>query len=244
MAGNNFVAVLDPTLNHLIQTQLLVANSADRGFTLDYSGNQVLLGSIGSVLKLPAAGFSGAGMLAQANAASATFSGSVAPGEIISVYGIGLGPAVGVAGTIDSNGNLATNVGGTQVTFDGIAAPILYAGADQINTIVPFNNLNASLTTTVQVTTSAGALSGVALNLAPSVPELVATTPQFPPNANNVNNFPNVVALNQDFTLNSMSNPAKAGSFVVLYAFGCGAYSTYATDANSLRQVSYTSIYP
>src|SRR5580698_3684173 len=41
--------------------------------------------------------------------------GTVAPGEIVSIFGAGLGP------------------GSPTVTFDGIPAPVLYAGANQIN---------------------------------------------------------------------------------------------------------------
>ena len=46
--------------------------------------------------------------------------GTVAPGEIVSLFGSGLGP------------------GAPAVTFDGIPAPVLYAGANQINAVVPY----------------------------------------------------------------------------------------------------------
>src|SRR5262249_29667298 len=53
--------------------------------------------------------------------------GRIAPGEIVSIYGTGLGPANGVQVVVDSVvGKVNTNLSGTQVFFNGIASPVLY----------------------------------------------------------------------------------------------------------------------
>ena len=86
--------------------------------------------------------------------------GAVAPGEIISVFGTGLGPANGVGAVVDSQGRVATTLASVTLTFDGVAAPILYAQANQINAIVPFE-VSGKQTTQLQLKYQ-GASSNVA----------------------------------------------------------------------------------
>jgi len=70
------------------------------------------------------------------NAASFA-SGAVAPGEIVSVFGTGVGPVNALTGTVDAAGKLATALGDVTLRFDGQAAPLFYAGDSQINAQVP-----------------------------------------------------------------------------------------------------------
>ena len=72
---------------------------------------------------------------------------SISPGKIVVIYGAGLGPAQLVQNQ-PSNGQFGTSVGGTAVSFNGIAAPILYASATQVAAVVPY----AVSGTTAQVT--------------------------------------------------------------------------------------------
>ena len=72
------------------------------------------------------------------NAASG-YSGSLAPGELISIYGTQLGPATPVLTQLDSTGKfVATTLGGVQVFVSGYAAPVLYASNTQVNAVVPY----------------------------------------------------------------------------------------------------------
>ena len=64
-------------------------------------------------------------------------SGSVAPGEWISISGTGLGPVQPVSSSI-ANGRITSFAGTTRVLFDGIPAPIVSAQANQIVAIVPY----------------------------------------------------------------------------------------------------------
>jgi hypothetical protein len=65
--------------------------------------------------------------------------GPVSPGDIVSIFGSNLGPATGVGMQLNSAGTaLNTILGGTQVFFDGVAAPLTYAGASQVNAVVPY----------------------------------------------------------------------------------------------------------
>ncbi len=79
---------------------------------------------------------------------AATFrGGAVAPGEIVTIFGTGLGPAA-LAPAQYVDGRLPTSVGETRVLFDGTPAPMIYASAGQVSAIVPYS---ASGSTRVQV---------------------------------------------------------------------------------------------
>ena len=55
---------------------------------------------------------------------------AVTPGKIVAIYGAGCGPAA-LAQNEPSNGAFGTQVAGTSVTFNGVAAPMIYASAGQ-----------------------------------------------------------------------------------------------------------------
>ena len=57
--------------------------------------------------------------------------GEMQPGEIVTIFGSGLGPATLAPGSLDANGMLATSAGGARVLFDDTPAPILYASSGQ-----------------------------------------------------------------------------------------------------------------
>jgi trimeric autotransporter adhesin len=68
--------------------------------------------------------------------------GNISPGEIIAIYGIGLGPASLVP--LTTADPLATSLpptgsATTKVTIDGVDAPLLYTSANQVGCIVPFS---------------------------------------------------------------------------------------------------------
>jgi uncharacterized protein (TIGR03437 family) len=145
------------------------------------------------------------------NAASYS-NGNVAPGEIVNIFGQNLGPQALSTGSLDSNGNLGVELAGTQVTFNGIPAPLLYASAFAVAAIVPYEVAGANQTG-VQVGFD-GALSTVqTFQVAASAPGIFT--------ADSSGSGPAVV-LNQDFSLNSEANPTAAGAVVIVYATGGG----------------------
>ncbi len=84
------------------------------------------------------------------NAASLSTPGVVAPGEMISIFGLGVGPTIPVSAGV---GALPATLGGTTVTFDGTAAPIAYASLYRVDLQVPYT-LNPGATTNVQLTSN------------------------------------------------------------------------------------------
>jgi uncharacterized protein (TIGR03437 family) len=128
--------------------------------------------------------------------------GAVAPGEIVTLYGTGIGPQAGVAGTFDSAGLLVNLLGGAEVRFDGVPAPLFYAQAGQINAQVPYTVAGAA-TTHVDVLYQKQPAGSLDLAVVASAPAL------FPP-------------VNPDGSANSETNPVARGSIVTLYATGEG----------------------
>jgi Viral BACON domain len=67
------------------------------------------------------------------------------PGEILTIYGIGLGEQ-GTTTERSSNGTFPTEVSHTRVLFDGVPAPILYASVSEVQVIAPPQIANQKVT--------------------------------------------------------------------------------------------------
>lgn len=139
--------------------------------------------------------------------------GAVTPGKIIVLYGSRLGPAALTGGSIGGDGKVAADTGGTQVLFDGIAAPILYTSAGQVAAVVPYA-VDGKLGTQVQVRNGSLTSDPVALPVAAVAPSIFSV---------NLSGTGPAAVLNQDgFTINSAKAPAAKGSYISIYATGEG----------------------
>ena len=76
--------------------------------------------------------------------------GGVSPGELVAIFGSGIGPNTLAGLQLDSAGNVVTTLGGVQVFFDGIAAPLVYVFSTQVSAIVPYA-VSGKTSTQVQV---------------------------------------------------------------------------------------------
>lgn len=152
------------------------------------------------------------------NAASYA-SGTVSVGEIVVIFGWGMGPDQLVGLTLNSAGLVSTSAGGTTVQFNGIAAPMIYSFASQVSAIVPYELTGA----TAQVTVSYQGQTSAAfpVTVASAVPGLFTA---------NSSGSGQVAALNQDNTLNSVAQPAAQESTIVLFATGEGQTSPPGVD--------------
>jgi uncharacterized protein (TIGR03437 family) len=167
------------------------------------------------VLAPPGRAISAATVLNAANYAS----GPLAPGEITTIPGIGLGPATGVGMQLIS-GTVATTLAQSRVLFDGVPAPLLYVRDDQINAVVPYSIAGRS-TTQVRIE-HAGAISD-ALTL-----PIAATSPGiFTLDGSGAGQG---AIRNHDEGLNSAANPAAPGSVVIIFATGAGLASPVPAD--------------
>lgn len=139
--------------------------------------------------------------------------GAVAPGELIVIGGTMLGPSAGVSGTVDpSTGKMVSQLAGTTVLFNGVAAPLLYASATQVNAIVPYEEAGCTQAT-LQVQYQGVLSSGTTLPCATAAPGIFTF---------NASGTGPAAAATGDGTFNGPSSPAAKGSYVTLYFTGGG----------------------
>jgi uncharacterized protein (TIGR03437 family) len=147
--------------------------------------------------------------------------GNISPGEILALFGTGLGPATLTTGAPDANGQFPTTLSGTSATFNGIPAPIIYTSAGMVAVVAPYG-ITGSGTAVISVTYQGKTYSA-------TMPVAAVTPAIFTANASGAGG---AAALNQNQTINSISNPAKAGTYITLYATGAG-YTTTAADGKT-----------
>jgi uncharacterized protein (TIGR03437 family) len=136
----------------------------------------------------------------------------VAPGQIVTVFGSGLGPETPVEATLSSAGVLENTLGGTRLLFDDVPAPLLYVSSRQVNALVPYS-VQGKSSARLQIA-YAGPPSEVAtVSVTPSSPGIFTATGTGTGQG---------AILNQDGSFNSAINPAPRGSIVSIFGTGEG----------------------
>lgn len=144
---------------------------------------------------------------------------AVSPGEIVTLFGANLGPQS--PATLQVSGGAVTNfLAGTQVLFDGVAAPMIYTSGPQVSTVVPYS-VSGKASTQVQVRNQ-GLISNSV-----TMPVQAATPAIFTLDASGLG--PGAI-LNQDSTVNAGLNAAARGSVVAIYCTGGGVTSPAIAD--------------
>jgi len=169
----------------------------------DPSGTALALPPVSATVQIQAGSFTQSFAAAGIVNAASLLAGPISPGEIVTIFG-----GAGLSATTD-------------VQFNGVHAPILYAGPGQVNAVVPLG-LDPSKPATLGIFAAAQSLGVVTpLSTAAVSPAL------FTQDSDGVG--PGAI-LNQDSTLNSPSNPASAGSIIMVYGTGFGPLNPPATD--------------
>ena len=153
--------------------------------------------------------------LSAATSAASFSSGAVSPGELVSLFGSGLGPTAGT-GLRLQDGLVASDLAGVRVYFDDAAAPLLFIQDGQINAVSPFS-LAAKSDTAVMVDNNGVWSASLPLTVAATHPAAFLSGKL-------------AAALNQDGSVHSASNPATRGSIVMLYVTGLGALTSPIVD--------------
>jgi uncharacterized protein (TIGR03437 family) len=154
------------------------------------------------------------------NGASSFASNAFAPGSIVSIFGIALGPNSGISMNIKPDHTVNTVLAGFRVLFDGYPAPLLFAQSSQINAIVPFEVAGRSKVR-LQVESQGKLYDSVDIPMTRAAPGL------FTSSASGVGHG---AILNQDYTVNSVDNPASKGSVIILYGTGGGIFDRSIPD--------------
>uniref|UniRef100_Q01U05 NHL repeat containing protein n=1 Tax=Solibacter usitatus (strain Ellin6076) TaxID=234267 RepID=Q01U05_SOLUE len=202
--GNAFAAQLNGPSG-------LAINSTGALFVADALNNAVRM------LQISASGIS---VNAVTNGAT-NLSGPVAPGEIVVIYGSGLGGAL-TTFTPNPDGGVPKVAGGTSVFFNGAPAPVLYSSANQVAAVVPYGISGSLAQMYVQYQGASSAPFNV--SVATVIPGVFTL---------NGSGTGQAAAINaKDNSINGVGSPAKAGDYITLYITGVGQTSPAGADGS------------
>jgi len=138
--------------------------------------------------------------------------GPIAPGEVIVIYGSGMGPAAIVTAQLSSDGTaLTASLAGTRVLFNGVPGAMIYTSAGQVATVAPYSVVSKAFADVV-VEYNAVQSSVVTLPVTPYTPGIFTA---------NKSGTGLGAILNQDYSDNALV-PAQKGSVVQIFATGEG----------------------
>jgi uncharacterized protein (TIGR03437 family) len=143
---------------------------------------------------------------------AASFAAEISPGALATVFGSGFAAATTSASALP----LTNKLGGVSVNVNNQAAPVLFVSPGQVNFQVPFETSVG----TASVTVSGNGLTSSAVN----VPVMTAAPGLF------FDSSGHAIVQNQEFSLNSPTNPAKVGSTITAYLTGSGPLDHTVTD--------------
>jgi uncharacterized protein (TIGR03437 family) len=126
----------------------------------------------------------------------------VTPGELVVLNGRGIGPVAEIDATVALGGFFPNGLGGVQVFFNGIPAPLISVQANRIECQAPFE-LDGAAYIEIQVTYNGQMSNSFPAAVVAQQVSLLAVS-------------------NADGTANSASNPAQIGSVIALYLTGFG----------------------
>lgn len=223
--GLGFVARLSPDGTSLSPAQLIYgapvctyascfpdtesSSSSASALAVEPNGSAVTAGANGTIAHVDLFGFQRVSCVTDpADNVQLT---AVAPGQLLSIFG----PRIASVGV--------------NVTFNSIAAPILYASGEQINVQVPYEIAGQSSVELQAVGLGEGVLERRTLSVAKRQPSvflspdvLLPGSPEFFSCPSGYTTSAHALALNADGTLNTCSNGALPGSTVTIFMNGLG----------------------
>jgi uncharacterized protein (TIGR03437 family) len=135
----------------------------------------------------------------------------IAPGALLRIRGVCLGPFEPVFDGFGAGGALPTSAGGTQILFNNTPAPLVSVSSGEIIAQAPFELGSSSGADVALTYNGVTTPSGIGVQAANPAVFTISNQP-----------FGPAIAQNQDGTLNSATSPAPKGSIIVLYATGTG----------------------
>lgn len=132
----------------------------------------------------------------------------VSPGTLADIYGTNLASAPATTPGLP----LGTTLGNVQVTVNGTPAPLYYVSPGQIDFQIPY--ATAPGPALVQVTSNGNPGPAAAITVQQAAPSILTWTDD----AGNTR----AIAQNQNYSLNTSTNCASAGSYVTVYMMGSG----------------------
>ena len=210
---NKTAGVTPDALNILINPAGLAAGNSYQG-TVTVSGAGSAAGS--SIVTVSLAVTAPPPAISSVVNAASFLGGPLSPGEMVSIFGSNLGPAAPAGLTLDAGGKVSTILGGSQVLFNGIPAPLTYVSLSQINCVVPYEFAQAAGNPNVQVKSGAQTSLLFFVRQSSAAPAIFTAS----------NGVGQGAILNADNSYNGAGPgalPAPKGSTVQIYLTGGGA---------------------
>ena len=145
---------------------------------------------------------------------------SLAPGLNILIYGANMGPTTLVPYQVGPNGALLTVLAGTQVTFDGIPAAIIYTRDTLVSVMVPYE-IAGRVSSAMVVSFNGVASTPLPLRVVDVSPAIYSS---------NSTGSGQGAILNENFSINSPANPEATGHFIQIYGTGEGQTTPAGVD--------------
>jgi uncharacterized protein (TIGR03437 family) len=237
--GLGFVARLSPDGTSLSPTQLIYgapvctyascfpdtqsSSSSAWALAVKPDGSAIAAGSNGAIARVDL--FGSERLACLTDPADNVQLTTVAPGEVLSIFGPRIAPsraAVPPAGS-------ASSLQGVSVTFNGIVAPVLYTSGEQINIQVPYEIVGQDSVEMQVVSLVQGLMERKTLPVVQRQPSvflsldaLLSDVPGYSYCGNAFSRAQHALALNAEGTLNTCLHPALPGSTVTIFMNGLG----------------------
>jgi peptidyl-prolyl cis-trans isomerase A (cyclophilin A) len=162
---------------------------------------------VNSIVQLPAA----------VNAATfnANLSSGISPGEILTLFGRGMGPDQLTTLTVNSAGKVDTTLAGTQVLFNGVPGPMIFTSSGQVAVVAPYSIAGLG-TVSVTVSYNGTQTTPIQFNVVPANPGLFTL---------NNSGKGDAAIVRLDGSVVGTASPASVGDTVELYGEGYGVVS-------------------
>jgi len=147
---------------------------------------------------------------------AASYAVTVAPGQIVALFGTDLVPGAGVAAA--NSLPLPRTLQGVTVYVNGVAAPLFFASDNQINYQMPYSTAPGAAS--IVILREDGIAAHGSVNIVPAAPALFSA---------DASGRGQAAAQNSDFTRNGdpattpQAKRARKGDFVILYGSGAGS---------------------
>ncbi|HTK73914.1 MAG TPA: IPT/TIG domain-containing protein [Gemmataceae bacterium] len=196
------------------------------GVVSDSSGNLYIADSGNDAIRVATVSATTFFIRSVANGAS-NLAGAVASGEVVTIYGAGLGPATLVGATLTAP---PTDLAGTRVLVNGTPAQILYTSAGQVSAVMPPGLSGARADIVVQF--AGAATSAFPVAVVPAAPGIFTADSTGGGLAR---------ALNADGTPNGRANPAVAGLPLTFFLTGDGGAQATVTIGGQPAEIQNAS---
>ena len=153
------------------------------------------------------------GGVADAASYAPSAANGIAPGEMLTLFGQGLGPTQLTHLQLDSAGEVSTLLAGTKVLFDNTPGPLIYTSSGQVSVMAPYDLAGKNK---VNITVQYQGLASPPMQfaVAPANPALFTL---------DASGKGDAAIVHVDGTPVNAANPAAAGEIVLLFAEGYGA---------------------